>query len=87
MCAQLLPDARRVETGIVAVSGKLQLDDQVRQGTPQPILHGPTLIFGPEGCFMFANAVDYEAETEEGTPYHDREQYVMWGFFGSRRDA
>jgi len=36
---------------------------------------------------MFANAVDYEAETEEGTPYHDREQYVMWGFFGSRRDA
>ena len=80
MCAQLLPDARRVETGIVAVSGKLQLDDQVRQVTPQPILHGPTLILGPKGCFMFANAVDYEAETEEGTPYYDREQYVMWGF-------
>jgi len=78
--AQLLPDARRVETGIVAVSGKLHLDGQVPQVTPRPILHGPTLILGPKGCFMFANAVDYEAETEEGTPYYDREQYVMWGF-------
>jgi 2-polyprenyl-6-methoxyphenol hydroxylase-like FAD-dependent oxidoreductase len=29
---------------------------------------------------MFANAVDYEPETDEGTSYYDREQYVMWGF-------
>ena len=29
---------------------------------------------------MFANAVDYEPDTDEGTSYYDREQYVMWGF-------
>jgi 2-polyprenyl-6-methoxyphenol hydroxylase-like FAD-dependent oxidoreductase len=52
--AQLLPQARRVETGIVAVSGKVSLYDDIRRATPQPILRGPTLILGPRGCFMFS---------------------------------
>ena len=47
---------------------------------PQPILRGPTLILGPQGCFMFANAVDYEDDAECGEPCYDREKYVMWGF-------
>jgi salicylate hydroxylase len=78
--AQLLPDARRVETGIVAVSGKLGLDDDARRMTPQSILFGPTLILGPRGCFMFASTVDYEDTTAGGEQYYDREKYVMWGF-------
>jgi 2-polyprenyl-6-methoxyphenol hydroxylase-like FAD-dependent oxidoreductase len=78
--AQLLPHARRVETGIVAVSGKLGLDGDVRRATPWPILHGPTLILGPKGCFMFASTVDYEDDAAGGEQYHDRERYVMWGF-------
>jgi len=49
--AQLLPHARRVETGIVAVSGKLGLDDRARGAVPQPILRGPTLILGPPRLF------------------------------------
>jgi 2-polyprenyl-6-methoxyphenol hydroxylase-like FAD-dependent oxidoreductase len=57
---QLLPQARRVETGIVAVSGKINLDDDIRRATPLPILRGPTLILGPRGCFMFSSTVDYE---------------------------
>lgn len=77
--AQLLPQARRVETGIVAVSGKLTLSDAVRRAAPSPILHGPTLILGPDGCFMFASTVDYEEGTADDSPY-DREKYVMWGF-------
>src|SRR5215831_5169064 len=60
---QLLPCARRVETGIIAVSGKIGLHDEVRRSTPQPILRGPTLILGPRGCFMFASTVDYEDAT------------------------
>jgi 2-polyprenyl-6-methoxyphenol hydroxylase-like FAD-dependent oxidoreductase len=77
---QLLPYAQRVETGIVAVSGKLRLDRPARQAAPQPILRGPTLILGPRGCFMFANAVDYEGDTDGGERCCDREKYVMWGF-------
>src|SRR5262249_29729830 len=78
--SQLLPHARRVETGIVAVSGKLGLDGDVRRATPWPILHGPTLILGPKGCFMFASTVDYEDDAAGGEQYYDRERYVMWGF-------
>jgi 2-polyprenyl-6-methoxyphenol hydroxylase-like FAD-dependent oxidoreductase len=78
--AQLLPHARRVETGIVAVSGKLGLSDAVRRTTPSAILHGPTLILGPHGCFMFASAVDYEEGPAGGDSPYDRDRYVMWGF-------
>lgn len=78
--AQLLPHARRVETGIVAVSGKLGLDANVRRATPEPILRGPTLVLGPKGCFMFASGVDYEDDTTGFRQCYDREKYVMWGF-------
>jgi 2-polyprenyl-6-methoxyphenol hydroxylase-like FAD-dependent oxidoreductase len=91
--AQLLPHAQRIETGLLAISGKLGLNDKVRAITPPAILRGPTLILGPKGCFLFANAVQYEdVETEELRPRHnialaddespvtDREEYVMWGF-------
>jgi len=76
---QLIPHARRVDTGIVAVSGKLGLGDEVRRATPPPILHGPTLILGPNGCFMFGSAVDYDDATDN-IGGHDREKYIMWGF-------
>ena len=81
MRAQLLPQARRVETGLVAVSAKLGLSDDVRRVTPQPILRGPTLILGPKGCFMFASTVDYEDKPPGGSrQQYDHEKYVMWGF-------
>src|SRR5262249_1967671 len=76
---QLLPHAQRVDTGIVAVSGKVSLSDDIRRATPQPILHGPTLILGPQGCFMFSSAVDYEVAAG-GEHHYDREKYVIWGF-------
>jgi 2-polyprenyl-6-methoxyphenol hydroxylase-like FAD-dependent oxidoreductase len=81
--AQLLPQAQRIETGIVAVSGKLALSGDVRRATPAPILHGPTLILGPDGCFMFASAVDYE-DGMAADAHYDRETYVMWGFSARR---
>jgi 2-polyprenyl-6-methoxyphenol hydroxylase-like FAD-dependent oxidoreductase len=77
---QLLPQARRVETGIVAVSAKLGLSDDVRRATPQAILRGPTLILGPKGCFMFASTVDYQDKPPGGEQHYDHEKYVMWGF-------
>jgi 2-polyprenyl-6-methoxyphenol hydroxylase-like FAD-dependent oxidoreductase len=77
---QLLPQARRVETGIVAVSAKLGLSDDVRRATPQAVLGGPTLILGPKGCFMFASTVDYEDKLPGDEQHYDHEKYVMWGF-------
>jgi len=90
---QLLPHAQRVETGIVAVSGKVALNEDVRRATPTPILRGPAMVLGPKGCFLFASAVDY-ADSGSRTGHdepgasatahdllgHGREPYVMWGF-------
>jgi 2-polyprenyl-6-methoxyphenol hydroxylase-like FAD-dependent oxidoreductase len=83
---QLLPSAERVDTGITAVSGKLSLSEAARQATPVPILHGPTLILGPGGCFMFASTVDYEDGVADREEFYDPETYVMWGF-SAHRDA
>jgi 2-polyprenyl-6-methoxyphenol hydroxylase-like FAD-dependent oxidoreductase len=79
---QLLPHAERIDTGIVAISGKLALDTSVRRETPAPILKGPTLILGPRGGFMFAGSVEYP---EGRLSAYDRDEYLMWGF-SARRD-
>ncbi|MBV8101097.1 MAG: FAD-dependent monooxygenase, partial [Verrucomicrobia bacterium] len=65
--SRLLPHAPREETGIMSVSGKIGLNDQVRALTPQPIFCGPTLMLGPKGCFLFANAMEY-AGTDTSIP-------------------
>ena len=74
---QLLPDAKRVETGLVMVMGKVPLDPLVRREAPSGVFKGPTLFLGPGGCSMFAGAVEYPPS--QGSDY-DREEYVMWGF-------
>ena len=52
--SQLLPQARRIETGIVAVGGKVPLSEATRSSVPEPILTGPTPILG---CFPVKTSV------------------------------
>jgi len=86
---QLVPSARRVATGIFAVSGKFALTPESLVATPEVIFRGPTLILGPRGCFLFASAVEYPvgnqhaSQTTDGL--HDHDEYVMWGF-STRRE-
>ena len=91
--ARLLPYTRRMETGVMAVSGKIGLNEQVRALTPPAIFRGPTLMLGPRGCFLFANAMEYEDAAVSGgclkpnrcgIPSGDRDEYVMWGFSARR---
>jgi 2-polyprenyl-6-methoxyphenol hydroxylase-like FAD-dependent oxidoreductase len=91
---QLLPHAKRIETGIIIASGKFGLSDDVRAQTPQAIWRGPTLILGPKGRFLFGNAVEYgylrdkpatdvdKTESEpngRGSASDHHDEYVMWG--------
>jgi 2-polyprenyl-6-methoxyphenol hydroxylase-like FAD-dependent oxidoreductase len=89
--SQLLPYAQRVETGILAVSGKLTLTSNVRAMTPTAVLRGPTLILGPKGGFLFADSVQYEDSKSEafqagdaGSAPLDREEYLLWSFSARR---
>jgi 2-polyprenyl-6-methoxyphenol hydroxylase-like FAD-dependent oxidoreductase len=94
-----LPYAERVETGILAVSGKIAMTEAVRRATPKAFLRGPTLVLGPKGRFMFGSAVEYrnaddkargDLESPSTRPATEppsdsgREQYVMWGFSAPR---
>jgi len=96
---QLLPAARRVETGILAISGKFRLGDEAREAPPREIFRGPTLILGPKGCFLFASAVEYGKRAYQASTrpdkgkvdpsvhtsvLYDRDEYVMWGFSARR---
>jgi 2-polyprenyl-6-methoxyphenol hydroxylase-like FAD-dependent oxidoreductase len=78
---QLLPQARRMDTGIAVLSGKFPLDSTARRETPPPVFKGPTLIMGPKGCFLFASAVEYPPDALRA---YDRDEYVMWGFSAPR---
>jgi 2-polyprenyl-6-methoxyphenol hydroxylase-like FAD-dependent oxidoreductase len=78
---QLLPQARRLDTGIVAITGKFSLDAAARRQTPSAVFKGPTLITGPKGCFLFASAVEYPLDALRN---YDRDEYVMWGFSAPR---
>jgi 2-polyprenyl-6-methoxyphenol hydroxylase-like FAD-dependent oxidoreductase len=97
--SQLLPEAKRAETGLWAIAGKLPLSEEVRASTPAAILRGPTPVLGPRGCFLFCSAMQYgdlparrnaasdenngSAKSENRLP-GDREEYVMWGFSARR---
>ena len=82
---QLLPDAQRLTTDIVAVSGKFALNDRSLAEVPRPIMRGPTLALGPRGCFLFANAVLYRNHSGVGDQQHEPD-YVMWGFSAHREE-
>ena len=87
-----MPQAKRIETGIVAISGKAPLDDYVRRITPTEFFAGPTLVLGPDGRFLFGSAVEFPA-SDRNTPVDgqsdsllsddllsgERVEYVMWG--------
>jgi len=83
--AQLLPDAKRIDTGVAAVAGKVPLNDANRAAIPAPILRGPTPIIGPGGCFLFASTVQYRNRPAMADAAPDeRDEYVMWGFSARR---
>jgi 2-polyprenyl-6-methoxyphenol hydroxylase-like FAD-dependent oxidoreductase len=79
--AQLLPDARRLDTGIAVLSGKFPLDAAARRDTPPAVFEGPTLVMGPQGCFLFASAMEYPPGASRA---YDSDEYVMWGFSAHR---
>ncbi|TWB88941.1 2-polyprenyl-6-methoxyphenol hydroxylase-like FAD-dependent oxidoreductase [Bradyrhizobium macuxiense] len=88
--SQLLPQARRVETDVLAINGRFPLDDDNRAIIPLPILRGPTPVLGPDGGFLFASAVQYlHADGNRPADWdispEERQAFVMWGFSARRK--
>src|SRR5262245_21697705 len=51
--AQYLPHAKRVDTGVTGIQGKVWLTDEARALVPARLTDGPVMIPGPRGNGMF----------------------------------
>ncbi len=96
---QFLPEARRVNTGIRAIGGKVILTPETRPTIPGALLQGPTLVRAPAGCAMFlavhepgrltdASATNGIATGPIPGLHHDEtEGYLMWALSGRERSG
>ena len=72
---QYLPHARRVETGMVSVAGRLPLAS-TGVGVPEPLLARPNSVLAPRGCGMFL-APHRPGDAAGGG-------YLMWAYGAGR---
>lgn len=92
---QYLPDARRVDTGIRAIAGKLPLTDEVKAWLPARMRSGPNNILPPSGCGMFLAPHDLsnsplitsihgvggnDASAAHGAHFDNTTSYLMWAY-------
>jgi 2-polyprenyl-6-methoxyphenol hydroxylase-like FAD-dependent oxidoreductase len=86
---QYLPDAGPVDTGVVALGGKVPLTDGVMALAPHRLLDGPVMVMSPEPCSLFMAIWKRSAEAEmslrklglDGPPDGD-ENYLVLGLGG-----
>jgi len=93
---QLLPQAERIDTGILGIAGKIFLDEQMRRRIAPEFLNGLTLVSGMDGYCLFTAlqeiagvAVDgfggNDASAHAGAHFNNSRNYLMWAF-GARRE-
>ena len=93
---QFLPQAERIDTGILGIAGKVFLDEQVRRRLAPEFLNGLTLVSGMDGYCLFTAlqeiagvAVDgfggNDASAHAGAHFDNSRSYLMWAF-GARRE-
>ena len=89
---QYLPHAEPVDTGVIALGGKVPLTDGALALLPPRLLDGPLIVMPPEACSLFMAVWKREAGgerylrllgIEEEIP--EDEDYVILGF-GTRRE-
>lgn len=85
--AQLLPHAKRVDTGIRTIIGKFPLTEESRAQLPRQLATAPTLVLPPPGCGMFtaphefpAASVNDETATVDPVLFDNTASYVMWSY-------
>jgi 2-polyprenyl-6-methoxyphenol hydroxylase-like FAD-dependent oxidoreductase len=86
---QYLPDAGPVDTGVVALGGKVPLTDGAMALAPYRLLDGPVMVMSPEPCSLFMAIWKRSGEAElslrklglDGPPDGD-EDYLVLGFGG-----
>jgi salicylate hydroxylase len=90
---QYLPEAKVVDTGIVAIAGRLPVDRGSRQWLPEPFLTRLNNIIPPRGCGMFIaqylrrperQAFETGPGRDLGLSLDGLEDHVFWAFIAKR---
>jgi salicylate hydroxylase len=93
---QYLPHAKRIETGVVAIAGKVFLDGEDRQRIAPELRKGLTLVSGRGGHSLFVALQEIDgaavngiggndASAAAGAHFDNSRSYLMWAF-GARRE-
>jgi 2-polyprenyl-6-methoxyphenol hydroxylase-like FAD-dependent oxidoreductase len=86
---QFLPNAEPIDTGVVALGGKIRLSDGVMALAPHRLLDGPVMVTPPEACSLFMAIWRRPADANQslgllgidGPPEGDKD-YMILGFGG-----
>jgi salicylate hydroxylase len=93
---QYLPHAQRIETGVVAIAGKVFLDGEDGQRVAPELRKGLTLVSGRGGHSLFVALQEIDgaavngiggndASAAAGAHFDNSRSYLMWAF-GARRE-
>ena len=87
---QLLPDAKRVDTAVHGVAGRLPLTDETRAWLPDRVKNGLSIVLPTDDEFFFSAVFDGRRRTADalaaGTDLVDEEMldtvsdYLLWAF-------
>ena len=89
---QYLPDAHRMDTGIVAVAGKLPLTGETRAWLPERLSGSVNNIMPPRDSFMFTAVWEGDEQrlaiNDPGMPpgllFDNTQDYVFWAYAAKR---
>jgi salicylate hydroxylase len=92
---QLLPEAQRIDTGVVGIAGKVFLDDHIRRRLSPELLQGMSLISANGGLALFVALQELGGDAvgaiggnddsaQSGAHFDNTKSYLMWAL-GARR--
>jgi len=93
---QFLPQAERIDTGILGIAGKVFLNEQTRRHLAPEFLNSLTLVSGIAGYCLFVAFQDIDGVAVEGfggnnqaahagAHFDNSRSYLMWAF-GAKRE-
>jgi salicylate hydroxylase len=99
---QFLPQAQRIDTGVVGIAGKLMLTEENRPKVPAALLHGSALVMARGRCTMFIAPHEFGSRARPaigaigghddayslalGPLFDNTTSYLMWAYGGRRGD-
>ncbi|MFC3447944.1 FAD-dependent oxidoreductase [Amycolatopsis speibonae] len=90
---QFLPEAERVDTGIIAIAGKHPLAEETRKRLPARLTDGPSMAMPRTGAGLFSAphelkgtpSVNDETADHDPVLFDNTSSYVMWAFAADNR--